>query len=197
MHLNDKELLELDSEAHSHLQNCAKCMLRFQNRQAIRDLLKSMPMIPSSEDQWPVLERNFLKEVNRRKVIRENRKVIFWKRVSYSLAASLSAVLIGGVIYLKSLKPVATDYNQLKNLIEENKILQQRLREINSSQQFVSIDLVQLNSQLSKIDSAIQRAYQDKATVQSKKSLWIRRREILERMAALDIDLKVKKKVRI
>lgn len=197
MHLNDKELLELDSEANSHLQNCAECMLRFQNRQAIRDLLKSMPMIPSSEDQWPLLERYFLKEVNQRKVIKENRKVIFWKWVSYSLAASLSAVLIGSIIYLKSLNPVATDYNQLKNLIEENKILQQRLREINSSQQLVSIDLVQLNSQLSKIDSAIQRAYQDKATVQLKKSLWIRRLEILEQMAALDIDLKVKKKVRI
>ena len=197
MHLNDKELLELDSEAHSHLQNCAECMLRFQNRQAIRNLLKSMPLVSSSEDQWPKLEMKFLKETSHGNIIREKRKAIFWKRVSYSLAASLSTIAIGSLIYFRSLDPVPTEYNQLMNVIEENNLLQQRLRKLQSLQQVVSIDLVQLNSQLLKMDSAIQRAYQDKVSVQMKKSLWERRRKILEQMAAPDFDLKVKKKIRI
>lgn len=197
MHLTDKELLELDSEAHPHLQNCAECMLRFQNRQAIRNLLQTMPLVSSSEDQWPELEMKFLEENGNGNSIREKRKAIFWKRVSYSLAASLSALAIGSVLYFKSFNPGPTEYTQMMNVIAENHSLQQRLREIQSLEQVVSMDGVQLHSQLLQMDCAIQRAYQDKASVQMKKSLWERRRKLLERMTAPDFDWKVKKKIRI
>ena len=57
MHLSDSDLLELNEESASHVEQCGECRARAQNLSNVRKNLKDLPQVGANTPSWNKIQQ--------------------------------------------------------------------------------------------------------------------------------------------
>ncbi|WP_196139073.1 hypothetical protein [Aliikangiella sp. G2MR2-5] len=165
-----------------HIENCHECKARLSRLEDFRGNLKALPEVEPSEQLWLQVSQQFEhfhseKNLEKQKLVSRN-----WKITSIALAASL-IVALGANIYFIDREDSSNNLNlQIALLIDENQKLQMELSNKKDVDGLQATLVFSQQLRLEEIDSALQKAYLGKFSLEETLILWKERESVLKKM---------------
>ncbi|TQV86550.1 DUF3379 domain-containing protein [Aliikangiella coralliicola] len=186
MHLSDEQLIELDSNARSHIADCHQCQQKIANLENLRQRLRALPEVPAPENGWLRVSQAYQFQVEQQQA---RKQVSFWRFSSFALVASLSLVLFflwpsekAGQLDQSMSENQLAHSQKLKSLIEQNDLLQQQLNRQLMLNHLDEANFKRLQVELSVVDKALQQAYIQRLGSDEKVQLWQQRQRLIEQL---------------
>ena len=206
MHLTDQDLIDTDRLSENealakHLSSCDDCQARQANLVDFRKKLASDKVLVNSEKQWQSIRQGLIATKNQQQQNELKSKI---RRLQYGLfavAASVIVVLVlpysGSFFQQDSIPPPKYAANQqltleLNKIIDENNHMQEIAFDLSNKNYILVAANKNLQLKLNLIDNQIQRAYLEKAPLDSKILMWKERLRILESASQASSSQKVR-----
>ncbi len=181
MHLSDEQLLEPNESGQLHIDQCEVCLHKMNNLNKMRQHFHSLSENSIATENWREIQK-IQKERQQSLELKHTQKQLNrWKISSLALAASITAIMLWPVFQTTPKTPSVAS-QQLNQLIEQNRYLQQQLDDTSQYdyQTKVSYQLIQMDIQ--SVDQAIQRAYLQGADNELKSELWEKRKQLVNQL---------------
>ncbi len=187
MHLTNEQLLELNEENREHLAQCEACCVRAKNLAAMRTKLQDLTEQKPTLDNWQQIKTSYQNQKHQQQIDLANKKVVFWKKISVAMAASLVLFLAGQNYVLNNNQQKS--FNQaleLAKAVESNDMVQNLLVSQLKNNSLNTMQVLSLQSELDNIDRKLQQAYLNKNSNEEKSTLWQQRRELIQSSIVAD-----------
>ena len=181
MHLSDEQLLEPSESGQLHIDQCEVCCHKMNNLNKMRLHFLSSSKKNLVMGNWREIQKVQKERQQSLELKRTQKQLNRWKISSLALAASLTAIMLWPVSQTTPKSPSIAN-QQLIQLIEQNRYLQQQLDDTSQYeyQTKVSYQLIQMDIQ--SVDQAIQRAYLQGADNELKSELWEKRKQLVNQL---------------
>lgn len=186
MHLNDQQLLEPNDIEKQHIQSCRKCANRQQVVNQFRQKLKSLPELPSQNNQWQLIKESNQKVAN----IKQPQKTQRMPKARWQVG--IAASFLGLIIFWFFSTGFSTGEQErlIQKMVNQNNILQQKLIQQERAEKNNRTESIKLQLKISAIDKALQQAYIQQQDPLSKIELWKKRQRLLEQSLAQNTSVK-------